>query len=390
MSGRQALVSAASALRDELGTIKDRLDLFVRGGNAHAGELGKLLAPLKQIGSTLSLLGFESSRSIVLDQVDALTSLVEGGQAEEAAILNVAGALVQVDENLASLTHSGKGEVEQITDEAQRAVAQQTRDGLDRVKQSIVDYVSSQWDVRHLQQTPAELSAIIGALNMIPLAQAAGLVQRCQDYLRLELMAGHVPSWEELDRLADALSGIDYYLERLSSDNPGGAEDVLEVVQRSLSGLTSSAGRAASPGEGEAPRAGEAAAQGPAHGPAASEDQPPSGGAEHVETEEIELTQVTTGGSGSGGEEWEIELEAPPDADDAESGEDEASASVDPASQPRGATGSVDEKTPPETAPAAPPGLVHLLRGRTGTGIGVPTRCGGTTGGGPLPTARRR
>ncbi|MDZ7668457.1 MAG: Hpt domain-containing protein [Gammaproteobacteria bacterium] len=241
LSGKQALVSAASALREEIGTIKDRLDLFVRSGRGDTAELNELLAPLKQIGSTLSLLGFESSRSIVLDQVDALSALVEGHDSSEPAILNVAGALVQVDENLAGLTHAGKGEVEKITDDAHRAVAQQTRDDLDRVKQSIVDYVSSQWDVRHLQDTAAALDGIAGALGMIPLTRAAELLQRCRQYVHQELLAGHVPSWEELDRLADALSGIDYYLERLASENPGGAEDVLELAQRSLDGLSASA-----------------------------------------------------------------------------------------------------------------------------------------------------
>ncbi|MBK80685.1 MAG: hypothetical protein CMQ43_07185 [Gammaproteobacteria bacterium] len=241
LSGRQALISAATALREELGGIKDRLDLFVRGGRETPAVLGDLAAPLKQIASTLSLLGFESSKSIVLDQVEVLNAVVESGRADEGTILTVAGALVQVDENLASLTQTGKGEVEQITDEAQRAVAQQTRDGLETVKQAIVDYVSSQWDVRHLQNTPDQLDEISGALRMIPLAQAAELVQRCQHYVRLELMAGHVPSWEELDRLADALSGIDYYLERLASDSPGGAEDVLELAARSIDGLAVSA-----------------------------------------------------------------------------------------------------------------------------------------------------
>ena len=237
LSGRQALISAATALREELGIVKDRLDLFVRGGGNNVGNLAELVAPLKQIASTLSLLGFESSKSIISDQVEALSALTAAGRADEGDILNVAGALVQVDENLASLTQSGRGEVEKITDEAQRAVAAQTREGLDRVKQSIVDYVSSQWDVRHLQQAPAELDSMAGALHMIPLEEAAEATARCRNYLLLELMDGHVPSWPELDRLADALSGIDYYLERLASDNPGGAEDVLDVVQRSLDGL---------------------------------------------------------------------------------------------------------------------------------------------------------
>ncbi len=246
LSGRQALVSAATALREELSGIKDRLDLFVRGGRSDVAYLSELQAPLKQLASTLSLLGFESSKSIVLDQADVLGELVEAGAgAGEGAILAVAGALVQVDENLASLTQSGKGEVEKITDEAQRAVTHQTREGLEQVKQSIVDYVSAQWDVRHLQDTPARLDEIAGALAMIPLSQTAELVQRCQNYIRLELMAGHVPSWEELDRLADALSGIDYYLERLASEIPAGAEDVLDLAQRSLDGLAAAGSAAA-------------------------------------------------------------------------------------------------------------------------------------------------
>jgi chemosensory pili system protein ChpA (sensor histidine kinase/response regulator) len=237
LSGRQALASAAMALREEVGTIKDRLDLFSRSERRDPRDLGDLLAPLKQVASTLSLLGFESSKSIVLDQVDALSMLAETGQIEDGAIFNVAGALMQVDENLASLTQSGRGEVEQITSDAQRAVAEQTRTGLDDVKNAIVDYVSSQWDVRHLQDVPAALEAMTGALRMIPLNTVADLVGRCEHYVRQELMAGHVPTWAELDQLADALSGIDYYLERLAGERPVAADDVLELVERSLDAL---------------------------------------------------------------------------------------------------------------------------------------------------------
>ncbi|MEQ9006093.1 MAG: Hpt domain-containing protein, partial [Pseudomonadales bacterium] len=104
------------------------------------------------------------------------------------------------------------------------------------------------WDARHLQSVPEALDSMAGALRMIPLTQAAGLVLRCEQYVRAELMAGHVPAWAELDHLADALSGIDYYLERLASGHAGGADDVLDLVQRSLDGLG-----AAAPEAGAAP-----------------------------------------------------------------------------------------------------------------------------------------
>ena len=239
ISGRQALVSAALALREELALIKDRLDLFVRADNGEMEDLDALLAPLKQIASTLSLLGFESSRTMVSDQVDQLNGMIESGKVGQAEILAVAGALMRVDENLASFAHSGKSEVAQITDEAHRAVALETRHGLDTVKQSIVDFVTSQWDVRHIERVPAELEELSGALRLIPLSRGADLLDRCNLYVKQELLRGHVPNWEELDQLADAISGIDYYLERLADDNPAGATDVLDVVQRSLESLGS-------------------------------------------------------------------------------------------------------------------------------------------------------
>ncbi len=239
ISGRQALVSAALALREELALIKDRLDLFVRADNGEMAELDALLAPLKQIGSTLSLLGFESSRTMVSDQVDQINGMIESGKVGQAEILTVAGALMRVDENLASFAQSGKSEVAQITDDAHRAVALETRHGLETVKQSIVDFVTSQWDVRHIEMVPAELEELSGALRLIPLSRGAELLDRCNLYVKQELLQGHVPNWEELDLLADAISGIDYYLERLADDNPAGATDVLEVVQRSLESLGS-------------------------------------------------------------------------------------------------------------------------------------------------------
>ena len=236
ISGRQALASAAGALREELALVKDQLDLFVRAGDNPGEELSVLLAPLKQIGSTLSLLGFESSKTIVSDQVETLTTVVEEGSIDQPTLMAVASALVQVDENLASFTQ-GKAEVEQITDDAHRAVTVEARAGLEQVKQAIVDYISSQWDPRHLENISQHISGICGALDMIPLPRAAKLLASCGAYVTDKLAPGGQPEWQEMDALADAISGVDYYLERLADENSLGADDILELVQRSLEAL---------------------------------------------------------------------------------------------------------------------------------------------------------
>jgi chemosensory pili system protein ChpA (sensor histidine kinase/response regulator) len=236
-SGRQALASAAAALREELLLVKDELDLIVRAGGKATSQLANLIAPLKQIGSTLSLLGFESSRAIVADQVEMLTEADEGAELNQADLINIASALVQVDENLASFSQGGKNEVEKIVDEAHRAVTVEARQGLDQVKQDVVDFISAEWDPRHLSETPGRISAICGALDMIPLVRASRLLARCGDYVANSLAGGLTPSWQEMDHFADAISGLDYYLERIGESSGFGVEDVLDLVERSLGAL---------------------------------------------------------------------------------------------------------------------------------------------------------
>ncbi|MFB3106558.1 MAG: hypothetical protein ACE1ZA_16770, partial [Pseudomonadales bacterium] len=114
ISGRQALASAADALREELSIVKDHLDLYTRASEKDPRELAALTAPLKQIGSTLSLLGFENSKVIVAEQLETLSVVVNEEQVDQQTLLSIASALVQVDENLASFTTGGnKPEIEQ-------------------------------------------------------------------------------------------------------------------------------------------------------------------------------------------------------------------------------------------------------------------------------------
>ena len=226
-----------AALREELLLVKDQLDLIVRAGGDSNEQLSNLIAPLKQIGSTLSLLGFESSKSIVNDQVDILNEAQDGAELEQSSLISIASALVQVDENLASFSQGGKDEAELIFDSAQKAVTVEARQGLDQVKQDVVDFISSEWDPRHLAETAARISSICGALDIVPLTRASSLLASCGRYVESALSGGHTPTWQEMDLFADAISGIDYYLERIGETSSFGVEDVLDLVARSLEGL---------------------------------------------------------------------------------------------------------------------------------------------------------
>ena len=235
ISGRQALASAALALREDLARLKDQIDIDVRAGTVSRDSLSALIDPLNRIGSTLNLLGFQSSHASLDDQVETIKDCLVSGEFDLPVLQGVAATLLQVDETLASATRGarGLGEMERITTEAHRAVAQEARAGLDEVKQAIVDYVSGGFEYELLAPIPGILDTVCGALDMVPLARPARQLGDCRQLIVGDLKQ-RAPGWEALDHLAVAISGVVYYLERLIEDSSASVENVLDMVDRSL------------------------------------------------------------------------------------------------------------------------------------------------------------
>src|SRR5690606_34447573 len=91
------------------------------------------------------------------------------------------------------------------------------------------------------------LTQVRGGLAMIPLERAAGLLEACNGYIQDQLLARKaVPDWQSLDTLADAITSVEYYLERLSEDCGTQGDLILDVAEDSLQNLGYSLGRAQS------------------------------------------------------------------------------------------------------------------------------------------------
>ncbi len=243
---RDAMRSVVSALCEELVRVKERLDLFVRSDRLHTDDLGSLLAPLRQIADTLAVLGFGQPRKVIIDQLAVVQGLAQGQrEPNDAVLMDVAGALLYVEATLAGMI----GTVEPQSREENRLpttdltlihqiVIKEALLCLQQVKDLIVDYIDADWDRERLAPLPDLLTQVRGALSMIPLGRAASLLETCNHCIREQLIDGPTaPSWQQLDRLADALSGIEYYLERLAEDHEALGEQVLDKVEQSLDAL---------------------------------------------------------------------------------------------------------------------------------------------------------
>jgi len=108
---------------------------------------------------------------------------------------------------------------------------------LQQAKQDIVAFVESPWDHDKVTQIPRLLEEIAGAMRMLTLEEPAELLDALVRFVEVELIRlKRVPTPEQMDRLADSLASVEYYLEA-SRDQRGGRDRILDVTRKSLESL---------------------------------------------------------------------------------------------------------------------------------------------------------
>ena len=255
---KSAIESVVDALNEELTRVKEQLDLFVRSKHKDVNELIDLKPVLQQVANTMAVLGLGLPRKVIEDQILTIDQVVgEAAVPEDEVLMEMAGALLYVEATLRGYSEdSGAAEAdnqrtddtfvmpkEQI-DDAHEAVIREARNGLEQAKTDIVEYIASQFDKAEIQGVPERLQSIRGGLQIIPLDRAAALLNDCAHFIQDQLLVNDLPpDWGQLDTLADAITSIEYYLERItegSRDN----DMILEVAELSLAelGYTDQAG----------------------------------------------------------------------------------------------------------------------------------------------------
>jgi chemosensory pili system protein ChpA (sensor histidine kinase/response regulator) len=252
---RDAIHSVVRALNEELTKLKDLLDLFVRADLRSNDELEDLLPGLQQVANTLAVIGLGVPRKVVNEQIDLVAQLVRQDQrVSDSTLMDIAGALLYVEASLANLGQDSQHEDTNQRDllnpgsrelgGANGALLKESRNTLEQAKSAVVNFITSQWDIREIEHLPALLHSVCGGLRLMPLERASELLEAMERYINDVLLSGReVPNRQELDTLADAVTSIEYYLERLNDgirDNDG----VLRVAEISLESLGFPAGKA--------------------------------------------------------------------------------------------------------------------------------------------------
>ncbi|SHK16740.1 chemosensory pili system protein ChpA (sensor histidine kinase/response regulator) [Marinobacter antarcticus] len=249
--GREAIHSVVSALNEELAKLKDQLDLFVRSEMRQNSELEDLLPGLVQVGNTLAVLGLGIPRKVITEQIELVEKLsAQNELVDDGTLMDIAGALLYVEASLAGLDSDRQPERSGNSDdnlplsqgsrelgEASSALLRESRNTLEQVKSAVINFIASQWDTREIEHVPGLLHSIRGGLSLVPLDRVVSMLASAERYISDVLLSDrHVPDWKQLDTLADAITSIEYYLERLAegiSDN----DDILRIAEESLASL---------------------------------------------------------------------------------------------------------------------------------------------------------
>ncbi|MAZ88980.1 MAG: histidine kinase [Cellvibrionaceae bacterium] len=239
----ETMRTVVAALNDELAAIKDALDVGVDDLDARAVD--EALQIMKRVADTLAVLGVADLRKQVLDQANNLESAAAQNDVSSEVLMAVADEIIAVEQRLAVLAtaqapaDSAQQSTQQVQiNQAQETVLREARNGLEQAKDSIIEYIASQWERSHLSNVPKLLEEIRGGLGIIPLDRPAAILQGCSQYIENELLSNDAsPEWSALDTLADAIASVEYFLERISGDREDDDEVLLTLAEESIASL---------------------------------------------------------------------------------------------------------------------------------------------------------
>lgn len=234
--GPEALGTAITALREELQLVREALE--PSGAASEQPPLSETAAVAKRVADTLGVLGLEAQRGRARGIYEYLRDASRGADVEE-YLLRAAGELVQLDSALAATVDRNKqvDDDQPIMGDATDSVLREARLGLEAVKEAVMEYVASHWDTSYLSRVPQRLQEVCGGLEMVGYQRAGEIIACCNRYINQALIEqAEQPEWCMLDTLADAITSVEYYLERRSE----GLEDtemLLALAEDSVANL---------------------------------------------------------------------------------------------------------------------------------------------------------
>ena len=247
--------TVSADIMDELSSVKDTFDVFVRSDRTSTSNLEPMIESLSRMAETLNLLQEEALRESLQKQVTVIRQLLAGEvEANDETLMGIAGAILAVESALRDWGTSGPlvkadASEEQVSDtenspeavaehqRVTRQVMKEARDDLIRIREAINNYLENPEDKAVLDNLPTLLHMIIGSLTLLSYKRVAQVLTSCSGFIQDQLIGSStIPEGSKLDALADAVMSVEYYLEAFvqSRVHPSSVLDVAENAVANL------------------------------------------------------------------------------------------------------------------------------------------------------------
>ncbi|MEA3176478.1 MAG: hypothetical protein QOI59_1, partial [Gammaproteobacteria bacterium] len=220
--------TVAIAIREDLSKVKDVLDIFVRRGAGQPKELASQVEMLRKIGDTLGVLGLGELRGSVQVETERLQKIVDGTlPPDEGTLVQIAATLISVEDRLdgqlvglirpkdaTAPEEAEDNEFQQV----QAAVLRECILNLARIKEAITQNVGGTLDAAGLDSWQDLMRGLKAGLLMLGKARAVEVIEGVTGQLKRVMQPGGqgLPHGF-MDRLADAIVSVEYYMETLQA-----------------------------------------------------------------------------------------------------------------------------------------------------------------------------
>jgi chemotaxis protein histidine kinase CheA/CheY-like chemotaxis protein len=224
--------TVAAAIKEDLSRVKDALDIFVRQGGTQVDELAPQLELLKKIADTLGVLGLGELRDKVQTETADLQSIVaQKSKATEGTLLRMAATLIKVEDSLdeqlvgmivptseagAPPKPAGPDDIEfRLVTEA---VLRECIVNMARIKEAIAHSVEKPREAQAIDQIPQLMRGITAGLLMLGKTRVVEIMEGIDKALAQFVRSdGLTLPQEAVDRLADAIVAVEYYMETIQA-----------------------------------------------------------------------------------------------------------------------------------------------------------------------------
>lgn len=243
------LTSVAELVREDLRQSRELLELMSSDDHSRDNaRIDQLVGQFKGVANTLEVISLGALAVLLRNQAHSLVEASAGTSLNNRLIEDTADCLLYVESCLQTINNSDADSLDIFNDELRKSIIadnlfQSAREialneakvMVGALKLSLNEFVESGFDISVVNDATEQLSCIAGIMNALNLSRPLAVVQSAQSFVSEKVLSDNLDGAIEpmLETFADALIGLEYFLDRLSFDE-NTDEGILDMASESL------------------------------------------------------------------------------------------------------------------------------------------------------------